>query len=70
MIEVKRRNNETPAAMLFRFTKKIRQSGIMKETRHRRFHSRTENKRKRAASAKYKAGKAKEISDLRKMGAF
>lgn len=70
MIEVKRRNGETPAAMMFRFTKKVRQSGIMKEVRKRRFHDRPQNKRARAVSAKYRTIKAKEISDLRRMGAL
>jgi ribosomal protein S21 len=70
MIDVKKRNNETPTAMLFRFTKKVRQSGVMKEVRKRRFYGRTQNKRKRAVSAAYRAGKAKEISDLRKLGAY
>lgn len=70
MIEVKKKDGETSAALLFRFTKKIRQSGVMKEVRKRRFHDRPQNKRKRAVSAKYRSEKKKEISDLRKLGAL
>lgn len=70
MIDVKKRNNETPTAMLFRFTKKVRQSGVMKEVRRRRFHGRAQNKRKRAVSAAYRADKKREFADLRKMGGY
>lgn len=70
MIEVKKKDGETSTALLFRFTKKVRQSGVMKEVRKRRFYARTENKRKRAISAKYRDIKKKEISDLRKLGAL
>lgn len=70
MIEVKKKDGETSTAMLFRFTKKIRQSGVMKEVRKRRFHGRPQNKRQRALAAKYRTVKQKEISDLRKLGAL
>lgn len=68
MIEVRKKDGETSAALLFRFTKKVRQSGVMKETRKRRFYSRTVSKQKRAVSAKYRVNKAKELSDQRKLG--
>ena len=68
MIEVRKKDGETSAALLFRFTKKVRQSGVMKEVRKRRFHGRAVNKTKMAVSAKYRANKAKELSDQRKLG--
>lgn len=68
MIEVRRKENESPNSLLFRFTKKVRQGGIMPETRKRRFTKRPQNRGKRRLSAIFRAEKRAEISRLKKLG--
>ena len=46
-MEVRRRKNENVGSFLYRFSKRIQQSGVLKEVRKRRVRSRPENKRKR-----------------------
>ena len=67
-LEVKRKENESPATLLFRFSKKVRQSGILAETRRRRSHLRSQNKRKRRLSAIYRADKKVEMQRKKKLG--
>lgn len=68
MIEVKRKEGESPNSMLFRFTKKVRQSGVMAETRKRRFTSRPKNRRSRRLSAVFRTEKKAEVARLKKLG--
>lgn len=68
MIEVKKKEGESASNLYFRFSKKIRRSGIVLEVRKRRFHGRTDNKRSVRGSAKHRATRAKEISRLKKLG--
>lgn len=68
MIEVKRKEGESPNSMLFRFTKKVRQSGVMAETRKRRFTSRPKNRRARRLSAVFRTQKKAEVARLKKLG--
>lgn len=67
-VEVKRKEGESSASLLFRFTKRVRQSGVLVETRKRRFEKRLGNRRERRLSALYRAKKAKEIARLKKLG--
>ncbi|MFH1246253.1 MAG: 30S ribosomal protein S21 [Candidatus Liptonbacteria bacterium] len=69
MIEVKKKDNESPAGVLFRFTKRVRQSGVLVELRKRRFHNRAVNKRKRKVSAIFRSKKRSEMARLKKLGA-
>ena len=68
MIEVKKKEGETSSALLYRFTKKMRQSGVLIETRKRRFRDRNVNKRKRRIAAQYRTKKQTETARLKKMG--
>jgi len=68
MVKVVKREGETAGAMLFRFSKKIKQSGVLKESKKRRFHSRPVNRRKKRLSAKHRDEKKAEIKKARKMG--
>lgn len=68
MVQVKRREGESVNSFLYRFTKKIRQSGVLLEAKKRRFKSRAVSKTKRKASAIYKSQKKKEMQRLRKLG--
>jgi len=69
-ILVKRREGESASSFLYRFTKKIQQSGVLREVKKRKFKQRNINKNKRKASALYKVQKMKEISAAKKLGKF
>lgn len=68
MLEVRKKERETPAGALFRFTRRVRQSGVLLEARKRRFRKRADNKRKRRISAIYRAAKRTEHARLKKLG--
>lgn len=70
MIEVHKKQGETSSSLYFRFTKKIRQSGVMIEVRKRRFRGRASNKLKIRRSAKHRSAKAAEIKEKKKLGIF
>ena len=67
-MEIRKREGEAAAAMVFRFSKRIQNAGLVKEARRRRYKNRNENKNKRRASAIYRTGKAEEVKRLRKLG--
>lgn len=68
MIEVRKKEGESPAALLFRFSKRVKRSGVLKETRARRFRRRSINRVKRRLSALHREEKKKELERLRKLG--
>jgi len=68
MIELKRKDGESVNAFLYRFYKRVRQSGLMKEAKRRRFYSARPNKRARRDSTLYRIEKHKEMERLRKLG--
>ncbi|MCL4400276.1 30S ribosomal protein S21 [Patescibacteria group bacterium] len=67
-MEIRKRKNESVGTFLYRFSKRVQQSGVLKEVKKRRFSSRPQNKIKRRSSAIYKAKKAKEVKKMRKLG--
>lgn len=67
-IEVKKREGETPSSLIFRFSKRVRESGILREARKRRFKEREPNKRKKLLSALHREKKRMEIEKQRKLG--
>lgn len=68
MIEVRRRRGEPINAFLFRFSKKIKQSGVLIEAKKRRYQNRPISKAKRKRSAIYRAEKKREFEILKKKG--
>ena len=68
MVKVVKKEGESASALIFRFSKKIKQSGVLKEARKRRFHGRAPNKRKRRVSAKHRDEKKREIDRMKKLG--
>ena len=68
MIQVQKKEGESASSLHFRFSKKVRRSGVILEVRKRRFYGRTVNKRKVRVSAMHRADRAKEISRLKKLG--
>lgn len=67
-IKVKKREGETNQALVFRFTKRIKQSGVLAEARKRQFKDREPNKRKKRLSAIYRFKKTKEYERMKKLG--
>ena len=67
-MEVKRREGEPTYAFIYRFSKKIRRSGILREAKKRKFKTRPESKLKKKLSALHREKKKKEIAKARKMG--
>jgi ribosomal protein S21 len=68
MIEVRKKDNESPSSLLYRFTKKVRQSGVLHETRKRRFKDRTQNRQKRRLAALHRETKKRETARKKKLG--
>ncbi len=67
-IEVKKRENETSNSMLYRFTKRVQHSGVIKEARKRQFTTRTANSTKRRAAALYRMERQSELQATKKRG--
>ena len=67
-IEAKKREGESPAALISRFLKKIQQSGVLREAKKRRFHARNLNHAKRRISALHREQKKKEVYRAKKLG--
>ena len=67
-MEIKRREGESISAFLYRFSKKIRQSGILREAKKRKYRHRPVSKSKKRSSALYREQKKKEVEKAKKMG--
>jgi len=67
-MELKRREGESMGSFLHRFTKKMRQSGILTEVKKRRFKHRPVSRQKKRVSALYRDAKRKEVERARKLG--
>ncbi|PIR89112.1 MAG: hypothetical protein COU07_02690 [Candidatus Harrisonbacteria bacterium CG10_big_fil_rev_8_21_14_0_10_40_38] len=67
-VDVRRKEGETSNALIYRFLKKTQQSGVLKEAKKRRFHSRPESKIKRRQSAIHRSKKRVEYEKAKKMG--
>ncbi len=68
MISIKRKENESASGMIYRFTKRIQQSGILREAKKRRFFIREESKLKRKLSAIHRSKKSEEMNRQKKLG--
>lgn len=67
-VEVRRKKGENVGSFIFRFNKKIKQSGLLKEVKKRRFRRRPPNRGKRKLTALYRQEKQKNLSRLKKYG--
>jgi len=67
-IEVRKREGESPNSVLFNFTKRVKRSGILKEVRARKFHSRVTSRIKRRQSAIHRDARKAEVDRLKKLG--
>ncbi len=68
MVEIRKKEGESASGMMYRFTKKMQQSGILREAKRRRFYARTESKLKKKLSALHRAGKKVEMAKQKKLG--
>ena len=68
MIEARKKQGESSSALLFNFSKKVKRSGVLKETRKRSFHRRKTSRLKRKLSAIHRSDKKKEIERERRFG--
>ena len=68
MVEVRKKEGESVNSLVYRFTKKVQQSGVLKEAKRRRFFKRPENKLKIKLSALHREGKRREMEKAKKMG--
>jgi len=67
-MEIKRREGESISAFLYRFSKKVQQSGVLREAKKRKHRDRPISKLKKRLSALHREQKEKEIEKMRKMG--
>jgi ribosomal protein S21 len=68
MLYVKKRDGESATSLMFRFNKRMKQSGVVKEVRKRRFTDRPVSKLKRKQSAIHREDMKKEFLKKKKMG--
>lgn len=67
-MQVKRKEGESASAFLYRFTKKMQQSGILREAKKRKHSHRNVNKTKMRSAALYRETKKAEVAKLKKLG--
>jgi ribosomal protein S21 len=68
MIEVKKSENESTIVLIKRFTKKIKESGILSSARYLRFRNRPKSDLRKKKEAIKKVQRKKKIDYLRKLG--
>ncbi len=67
-IEVRKREGEAGAALLYSFTRRVKRSGILKEMRSRKFRARPVSRIKRRSSAIHREEKRVEVERMKKLG--
>jgi ribosomal protein S21 len=67
-MEVRKKENESSSSLIYRFTKKTQQGGVLREVRKRRFHARKVSRIKRRASAIHRSRKKAEYERAKKLG--
>lgn len=65
---ITKREGESSTSLIYRFTKKVQQSGVLKEIRKRRFSARGANRTKRRYLALKNAQKRRDAEYRKKMG--
>jgi len=67
-MEVRKREGESASSLIYRFTKKTQQSGVLKEAKKRRFRARPVSRIKRRLSALHRVKKKAEFARAKKLG--
>lgn len=68
VIQVTKNPNENNSSILRRFSRRIQESGIIRNVKSNRYNVRKESKLKAKKSALKKMGRRKEIEKLKKLG--
>ena len=69
-IKVSKRENEPTNSLIYRFSRKVQQSGVLREVKKRRFHARAINRNLRRKSALHREKKKVEVERAKKLGKF
>ncbi|HQB85057.1 MAG: 30S ribosomal protein S21 [Parcubacteria group bacterium ADurb.Bin247] len=67
-LEIKKQDKETTQSLIRRFTKAIKQSGVLREARNRRFFTRPLSKQARKTAALRKIRAREEYAKAEKLG--
>lgn len=67
-VSVRKRDGESPTSLMYRFNKKVKQSGLIKEVRRRRFTNRSVSKLKIKMKALHRETAKKEYQRKKKLG--
>lgn len=70
MIQVRKKERETTESLIRRFSRRVQQSGVLRQVRKTRFHQPEQSRGKRRDEALYKVKIRKEINRLKKLGKF
>lgn len=68
VVKVEKNPNENNGSVLRRFSRKIQESGIIRNVKSNRYNVRKESKLKMKKSALKRMGRRKEIEKLKKLG--
>ncbi|MBI2888630.1 MAG: hypothetical protein HYY10_01775 [Candidatus Liptonbacteria bacterium] len=68
MIETRKKEGESASALFFRFSRRVKRSGVLKESKSRRFRKRPASRVKRRISAIHREAKKQEIERMKKAG--
>ncbi|OGY56837.1 MAG: hypothetical protein A2Y84_01710 [Candidatus Colwellbacteria bacterium RBG_13_48_8] len=67
-ITLRKKEGESNSSLVYRFSKKVVQSGVLKEVKKHRFHPRNVNRRKRRASALHRERRKLEVEKAKRLG--
>jgi ribosomal protein S21 len=70
MIQIKRKEKETTESLIRRFSRRVQQSGVLRQVRKLRYRTVEKSKPARRNEALYKVKIRKEIDKLKKLGKF
>ena len=65
---IKRKDGESVGSLLYRFTKGVQRSGVLREAKKRKHHGRAVSRIKRKLSALHRETKKTERERMKKMG--
>jgi small subunit ribosomal protein S21 len=65
---IKRKEGESASSLLYRFSKRVQQTGILREAKKRKHYARPTSRIKRKLSALHRQAKKKETERRRKLG--
>ncbi len=70
MIYIKKNERESDESLIRRFSRKIQQSGVLRQVRSSRFLTKPKGKDELRAAALYRSRMRREIEHLKKMGHY